>query len=277
MEAGKPSISAMGSAVLRAAHVREDPAPWVFEDLLAESLLTEDQVVRIEDSMARWPPAVRAGFRLNHAVRARVAEDAVVEGLQRAYVVLGAGLDTFAWRHPRAGELDVFELDHPDTQRWKRFALDRAGLSEPAHVHFVPVDLSMTRLAQVETPSAAIWNWLGVTMYLTRRATTTVLGEIARGGPGTTLVVNFLLADRELDDLVASMQSTIRPTLEAIAEPIVSSYTRREVSELLREAGFNTTELLDGQQLSGRYFPGRSDLTLPHSTLIAVASVEEHT
>jgi methyltransferase (TIGR00027 family) len=133
MEAGKASRSAMGSALLRAAHVREDRPPWVFEDTLAGRLLDAAEVAELEASMAAWPPVVRRAFRVSHAVRARLAEDVATTGLaagRRDYVLLGAGRDTFAWRHPRAGDFVVWEIDHPDTQACKRAALRRAGLAE---------------------------------------------------------------------------------------------------------------------------------------------------
>ena len=118
--------------------------------------------------MAAWPPVVRRALRVSHAVRARLAEDVAAAGLaagRRDYVLLGAGLDTFAWRHPRARDFVVWEIDHPDTQAWKRAALRRAGLAEPANVRFVSADLSATAIGDLGTPARATWNWLGVTMY----------------------------------------------------------------------------------------------------------------
>ncbi len=154
--------------------------------------------------MAAWPPVVRQAFRVSHAVRARLAEDVAAAGLaagRRDYVLLGAGLDTFAWRHPRAGEFVVWEIDHPDTQAWKRAALRRAGMAEPAHVRFVSADLSATAIGDLGTRARATWNWLGVTMYLQPEATAAALRAIAAGLAGTTLVVNFLLAAGTLDAL----------------------------------------------------------------------------
>jgi O-methyltransferase involved in polyketide biosynthesis len=123
MEAGKESRSAMGSGLLRAAHVREDPPPWVLEDTLASQLLTAAEIRELEAAMAGWPPMARQTYRVSRAVRARLAEDEAAAGLatgRRDYVLLGAGLDTFAWRHPPAREFAVWEIDHPDTQAWKR-------------------------------------------------------------------------------------------------------------------------------------------------------------
>jgi methyltransferase (TIGR00027 family) len=197
MEAGKASRSAMGSGLLRAAHAREDPPPWVLEDTVAGRLLDAAEVAELQAEIAGWPPVVRQAFRVSHAVRARLAEDVAAAGLaagRRDYVLLGAGLDTFAWRHPRASDFVVWEIDHPDTQAWKRAALRRAGLAEPANVRFVAADLSATAIGDLGTPARATWNWLGVTMNLQPEATAAALRAIAAGRAGTTLVVNFLLA-----------------------------------------------------------------------------------
>jgi methyltransferase (TIGR00027 family) len=162
MDKGKASVSAMGSAVLRAAHVKEDAPPWVLEDTQSAKLLSDAQRAAIERSMASWPNSVRAAFRLTHAVRARVAEDAALEGLKAGrsnYVILGAGLDSFAVRCREASALHIWEIDHPATQTWKRAALKRMGLSEPPNVTYISADFSIDHLDNLELPSLATWNW----------------------------------------------------------------------------------------------------------------------
>jgi len=276
MDAGKASRSAMGSGLLRAEHVREDPPPWVFEDTLAGQLLDAAEVAELEAPMAGWPPAVRQAFRVSHAVRARLAEDVAAAGLaagRRDYVLLGAGLDTFAWRHPRAGEFAVWEIDHPDTQAWKRAALRRAGLAEPANVRFVAADLSVAAIGDLGAPDLATWNWLGVTMYLAPKATAAALRAIASGRTGTTLVVNFLLAAGTLDALGRAVRESTAAVVAADGEPVVATYSREEVAGLLTEAGFGGIELLDAGQLRDRYLRDRPDLLLPRTTVIAVATV----
>jgi methyltransferase (TIGR00027 family) len=276
MRPGEASRSALGSAWFRAAHLVEDPPPWILEDFLAAKLLSPAEQTAIEETLAEWSPAVRTAFRVSHVLRARVAEDEAIDGLERGrrhYVILGAGLDTFAWRHPRAAEMEVLEIDHPDTQAWKRFALDRARLGEPAHVDFLPVDLSQSSLAEIVTPPVATWNWLGVTMYLDKAATEATLRAIAVGGAGTTVVVNFLLGEDELDDHGRAMRRTSTETVAAGGEPWIASYSRPEVGALLTGAGFGSVELLDAATLAGRYLSGRTDLRVPATTIIAVAAV----
>jgi methyltransferase (TIGR00027 family) len=276
MKAGKASRSAMGSALLRAAHVREDRPPWVFEDTLAGQLLDAAEVAELEAPMAAWPPVVRQAFRVSHAARARMAEDVAIAGLaagRRDYVLLGAGLDTFAWRHPRVGNFVVWEIDHPDTQAWKRAVLRRAGLAEPVNVRFVAADLSATAIGDLGIPALATWNWLGVTMYLPPETTAAALRAIAAGRSGTTLVVNFLLPAGTLDAVGHAVRGSAVAAVAAAGEPVVATYTRDEAADLLGEAGFGGVELFDASRLRDRYLRDRPDLPLPGTTLIAVATV----
>jgi methyltransferase (TIGR00027 family) len=266
----------MGSGLLRAAHVREDRPPWILQDTLAARLLNATETQQLEKEMAAWTAEVRQAFRLSHAVRARLAEDVAIDGLAAGrsdYVLLGAGLDTFAWRHPRAGELTVWEVDHPSTQAWKRAALRRSGLAEPANVRFVPADLAVAAVRDLGLPDLATWNWLGVTMYLEPTATQAVLRAIAARSHGTTLVVNFLLAAGMLDALARSVRDVSVAAVAAAGEPVVATYTRDQAEDLLRTAGFGRVEMLDATALRARYLPGRPDLQLPGSTVIAVATV----
>jgi methyltransferase (TIGR00027 family) len=272
----QPSRTAMGSAVLRAAHVREDAPPWVLEDTLSERLLDRRSLGEVRAEIARWAPQVRAAFRLAHAVRSRLAEDIAIEGLavrRRDYVLLGAGLDTFAWRHPEAGRFRIWEIDHPATQRWKRRALAGRQLGEPANVRFVPVDLAALSLGAIETPATATWNWLGVTMYLDRSVTEQVLKVIARRGAGTTLVVNFVLADDEADDFTRAVQATAAAVVAREGEPVRAAYTRSGCAGLLERAGFSSITPFDAAALKKRYFPHRREPRLPDSTLVCVARV----
>jgi methyltransferase (TIGR00027 family) len=154
-------------------------------------------------------------------------------------VLLGAGLDTFAWRHPRADDFVVWEIDHPDTQAWKRAALRRAGLAEPANVRFVPADLSAAAIEDLGTPARATWNWLGVTMYLQPETTAAALRAIAAGLTETTLVVNFLLAPGMLDALGHAVRDSTAAAAAATGEPVVATYTRDEAADLLGQAGFS--------------------------------------
>lgn len=265
----------MGSALLRAAHAREDPVR-VLDDALAERLVPAAERPRLEQTMAGWPPQVRRALRLRHAVRARLAEDEAVAGLSADrcdYVLLGAGLDTFAWRHPRAGGFRIWEVDHPDTQAWKRSALAQAGMDEPPNVRFVAADLATTGLQEVDLPACATWNWLGVTMYLPRSATRRTLRDIASRQAGTTLVADFVCSDGDLDELGRAVRASADAAVTADQEPILGEYTAQEVDALLHEVGFRSVTLLDAEAIRRRYLAERPALGLSSSTVLAVASV----
>jgi len=276
MMQGTPSQTALGSAVLRAVHVREDPKPWILEDTISELLLNEQERSVISAEIASWPPGVAGALRLSHVVRTRLAEDVAVEGIdlgRRRYVLLGAGLDSFAWRHPRAGAFEIVEIDHPATQAWKRHRLASRGLREPHNLRFVSVDLAKGPLDALDCRTPTTWSWLGVTMYLDPVAVGGVLSQIAESPDGTTLVVNFLLAEEVLDSAAKLVRAASQRTVTRSGEPIRSTFTREQCEEMLDRAGFGSVELLDGESLATRYFAGRPELQLPATTLIAVASV----
>ena len=272
----EPSRTAMGSAVLRAAHVRDDAPPWILEDTLSEQLLSDEERNAILAEIATWPPGVAAGFRVSHAVRTRLAEDLAVEGIgsgRDRYVLLGAGLDSFAWRHPKAETLEVVEVDHPTTQAWKRRRLAERGLGEPANVRYIPLDLARDSLDSLELRRAATLSWLGVTMYLEQGAVNAMLKAITHAPGGTTLIVNFLLVEEGLEDSDRLVRATSQRTVTRAGEPIRSTYTRSECEEMLAAAGFASIEILEAESLARRYCTGRPDLQLPATTLIAVARV----
>ena len=265
----------MASALLRAAHVRKDRGPWVLDDTVSARLVTADQARPIEAVMSAWPAEVHAAVRLRHSVRTRLAEDIAVSGLAAGldqYVLLGAGLDTFAWRNRYADRFSVWELDHPDTQAWKRAALAHAGLTEH-NVRFEPIDLAATDLASLSTPSRAMWSWMGVTMYLPRAATEAVLRAIAAHRPGTTLALDFNLALTEPDEDTRAVLAATATALAAFDEPLTTSYTPTDADSLLREAGFTDVALWDADALRERYFPQRPDLPDHRASLVAVATV----
>lgn len=276
MQPGLASRSAMGSALLRESHARQDPAPRVLEDSIAGRLVPETERARLEATMAGWPPEVRQALRLGHAVRARLAEDTAVAGLSDGrcdYVLLGSGLDTFAWRHPRADDFLIWEVDHSDTQTWKRSALLDAGVAEVPNVRFLPADLSVTALDDIGLPARATWNWLGVTMYLSRAANERTLRSIASRKEGTTLIADFVCAAAELDDLGRAVSASASAAVAADQEPLVAGYTTREVETLLHDVGFRSVTMLGAEALHARYLGAHPAMRLSRSTVLAVATV----
>jgi len=201
------------------------------------------------------------------AARSRYAEDelarAVAHGV-RQYVVLGAGLDTFAYRNPHPG-LRVFEVDHPATQAWKRGQLEAAGISIPPTLTFVPIDFERQTLADglggagFDLGAGAFYSWLGVTPYLTREACTTTLSFVAKMPAGSGVVFDFAVDPLLLD---AGQREALQALSERVArygEPFQLFFDPRQLQDELMGMGFHRTEFLQGKELNARYFKDRED------------------
>jgi methyltransferase (TIGR00027 family) len=212
---GQPSLTAQTAAAARAAHLIVDDEPRIFADTLAEAMLGERAEEFIAYHRAHGTHPVLAGARAQVTCRSRYTEDRLARGIEHGigqYVLLGAGLDSFAYRSPLADRVRVFEVDHPATQEWKRrVAAGRVagtagnGRGVAAGVTFVPVDFTRDSLAEglsragFDTARPAFVSWLGVTMYLDARAieaTVSVLGGFA---PGTEIVLDYMLPARLRD------------------------------------------------------------------------------
>ncbi|MEU6510409.1 class I SAM-dependent methyltransferase [Streptomyces sp. NPDC046942] len=250
-------------------HVQVDAPPHVLEDEIG---------LRIADPGDGWrdrpdmDPVATSTFRAAMVARARFVEDLVAEqaaehGVDQ-YVLLGAGLDTFAQRSPRpASRLRVFEVDQPGPQEWKRRRLVELGYGVPGRLHLVPVDFEASGGAWREPLTAAGFDpgrpavvaSIGVTMYLTKEATTTTLRQVAALAPGSTLAMTFLLPE----DLVAEADRPGLRTSQAGARgagtPFRSFYTPEEMLTLAHEAGFTHVRHVPGTSLAERYFTGRPD------------------
>src|ERR1700678_242729 len=176
MQEGTFSRTAHRVAIRRAAHQLLDH-PKVLDDPLALRIIGRDAAEELQSNPKEDHTFSRA-FRAFMAVRSRYAEDelarAVAQGVSQ-YVVLGAGLDTFAYRNSHPG-LRVFEVDHPATQAWKREQLEAAEIPLPSSLAFVPVDFERRSLeagikeSGFDVNAPAFFSWLGVTPYLTHDA-----------------------------------------------------------------------------------------------------------
>ena len=258
--------TAVRVALWRALHVEVDPPPHVLVDEVGLRLAAPDDGWRSRPDMS---PFTRP-FRASIVARGRFIEDLVAERAARGvgqYVLLGAGLDTFAQRRPElASRLVVFELDRPGPQAWKRERLVDLGLGVPPFLRLVPVDFEAgdtwwQRLAAAgfDAGRPAVVASTGVSMYLTREAIAATLRQVARLAPGSTLAMTFLLP-LELADPEA------RPGLQRAADgarasgtPFISFFTPAEMLALAREAGFRDVEHVSAADLAQRYFAGRAD------------------
>jgi methyltransferase (TIGR00027 family) len=279
MQTGRASKTALRVAIRRAAHQVMDQPP-VLDDPIAVRLVGS----AFARDMERAQHKVARDFRAFMAVRSRFVEDqlaaAVAQGV-RQYVILGAGLDTFAWRNPFP-ELQVFEVDFPATQEWKRGMLDEAGLDLPAGLTFVPLDFEHKTLAAglveggFDAGRPAFFSWLGVVPYLTREAFRATLGDIARMPAGSGLGFDYGLSPEVLGPLRRLALHALSERVAAAGEPFKLLFTPAEVERELRQAGFARMEQADSKQLNALYFGGRADglkLSEPGLGMLALAWV----
>jgi methyltransferase (TIGR00027 family) len=270
-QAGGPESTAVRVALWRAMHVLIDPPPHVLEDEIGLRLVAPDDGWRARPDM--HPDGTR-GFRAAIVARARFIEELAAEQAGRGvaqYVLLGAGLDTFAQRRPPiAARLRVFEVDQPGPQAWKRQRLLELGFGVPDWLRLVPVDFEANgswweqlSAAGFDPGQPAVVASTGVTMYLTRDATTATLRQVARLAPGSTLAMTFMLPPGLLDDRDRSGLQASRDGARASGTPFISFYTPPDMLALAREAGFKDARHVPGSSLADRYFANRPDNLRP--------------
>lgn len=262
-----PDSTAARVALWRALHVWSDPPPHVLEDVIGLKLLAPDEGWRSRGDM---DPQFTRPFRASIVARARFIEDLVVEQSGRGldqYVILGAGLDSFAQRRPEiASHLKVFEVDQPGPQAWKRRRLIELGFGVPDWLRFVPVDSEAGGswrdglvTAGFDESKPAIVVSTGVSMYLTKDANAATLREIASLAPGSTLAMTFLLPLEMADPEVRPGLEMAEKGARASGTPFISFFTPPEILALAHEAGFGEARHVSAADLTERYFMGRTD------------------
>lgn len=261
-----PDNTAVRVALWRALHVEADSPPHVFEDVVGLKLAAPEAGWQSRPDMS---PFTRP-FRASILARARFIEDLVEEqaacGVGQ-YVILGAGLDTFAQRRPElASRMVVFEIDQPGPQAWKRQRLGELGLGIPPYLRLVPVDFEAgdawpERLAAAgfDSRRPAVVASTGVSMYLTKEAVMATLRQIATFAPGSTFAMSFMLPIEMLDPEVRPGVERAAAGARAAGTPFLSFFTPDEMLALAREAGFNEVQHVSAAALAERYFADRSD------------------
>ncbi len=259
--------TAVRVALWRAMHVQVDPPPHVLEDEIGLTLAAPDDGWRRRPDM---DPQGTSLFRASIVARARFIEDLVVEQAGRGvrqYVILGAGLDTFAQRRSEiASGLRVFEVDQPGPQTWKRQRLIELGFGIPEWLRLVPVDFEaggswreQLAAAGFNAREPAVVASTGVSMYLTEDAITATLRQVATLAPGSTLAMTFLLPLELADPDVRPGLQMAEKGARASGTPFISFFTPAEMLTLAREAGFERVDHVSAATLSRRYFAGRTD------------------
>ena len=286
MHEGKPSATALYVAIFRAAHQLID-RPLVFADPVALRILDGATRSALERNPRQFEEDPSAPFlRAILSVRSRIAEAAVERAVAAGvtqYVVLGAGLDTFAYRNPYS-HIRIFEVDHPATQEWKRGRLEEGGIAEPANVTYVPVDFTKEDLAEKlrlagvgNTPAelatspahllpltahavSVQFSWLGVTPYVSKDVVRETFKTAALlAGKSGGIVLDYVLPPETQPPIIQAFLAARRAQMKEIGEPWDSFFMPDEMEKLLRDAGFGEIEDLGMEELNRRYFAGRSD------------------
>ena len=263
-----PSRTALRVALRRAAHQLHDAKPLVFEDSLAVRILGKEhyeEVKRTPDSVKR---PFSAALRAFMVVRARLAEDVLGAGVRelgvRQYLVLGAGLDTFACRNPYA-EVRVFEVDHPATQAWKRKMLVGAGIVAPESARFVAVDFEKDSLrgrlkaAGFDERVPTVTAWLGVVPYLTTEGFRATMRLLARFTAGSEVVFDYSQPREALPPVEQLMHDSLSARVALAGEPFQLFFTPEKLAEELEWLGMRVVEDLDSTAMTARYLAGRKD------------------
>jgi methyltransferase (TIGR00027 family) len=270
MQEGKFSRTAQRVAIRRAAHQLLDE-PKVLDDPLALRIIGSEAAAALRSDPKEHHAFSRA-FRAFMAARSRFAEDELTRAVESGvpqqrvtqYVILGAGLDTFAYRNPHPG-LRVFEIDHPATQAWKREQLQEAGIPIPPSLTFVPVDFEHQTLADalassgLNTSAPAFFSWLGVTPYLTREACMTTLRVIAKMPEGSGVVFDFAIDPALLNAGQRQALDALSKRVAAAGEPFQLFFDPAKLQHELKTLGFHRTEFLQSAQINARYFQDRAD------------------
>lgn len=263
----QPDSTAARVALWRALHLLSDPPPHVLKDDIGLRLLApeDDWQARGDMDLAFTRP-----FRASILARARFIEDLLVEyagqGLDQ-YVILGAGLDSFAQRRPEiAARMTVFEIDRPGPQAWKRRRLQEVGFGVPHWLRLVSVDFESGANWRAELAAAgfdegrpALVVSTGVSMYLSGEANLATLREVASLAPGSALVMSFLLPLEMAAPDVRPGLAMAEKGARASGTPFISFFTPNEALALARQAGFRDARHIDANELARRYFAGRSD------------------
>ncbi len=262
VEPGQASRTALGAAGHRAAHQVLEGGR-IFSDPLAVRILGQYADALIQK--ARDEPE-RRGMRTYIAIRTRFAEDALAAAIARGVrqlVVLGAGLDTYAYRAPAGSPMRVFEVDYAATQQWKREQLAAAGIAIPSSLTFVPIDFERETLGDAlaahgfDRARPAFFTWLGVVPYLTEAAVDTTLKYIASLPGGAEVVFDYGNPPGEAGTEYAARHEALAARVAALGESLKSYFETNALHAKLRAMGFLAIDDLGPMKMRDRFFPER--------------------
>jgi methyltransferase (TIGR00027 family) len=252
----------------RAAHQLFD-RPKVLDDPIAVSIIGRQAAAMLEGERGAEDNRIALGIRAFMVARSRFAEDALARSVARGatqYVVLGAGLDTFAYRNPYAeSALRVFEVDYPATQEWKRQQLEEARIAVPTSVTYVPVDFERQtlqeglRLAGFDSTKPTFFSWLGVTMYLTEDAVMSTFGLIVSTPPQGGVAFDYAVPRSSLGLFGRIALDAVARRVARAGEPFRTFFAPAALGQRLEGMGFSSIEDLGSDEINARYFKDRLD------------------
>jgi len=262
---GKPSRTAHRVALRRAVHQLFDH-PKVFDDPVALKIIGRDAEAKLQTASGSGPKSMRY-LRAFLVARSRFAEDHLAQAVARGvkqYVVLGAGLDTFAYRNPFE-TLRVFEVDYPATQEWKRGQLEAASIAIPATLTFAPVDFEKDTLADglrragFIANEPAFFSWLGVTPYLAEETVLSTLRWIASSCSQNGVAFDYAVPRSSLSFFNRMVFDALAARVARAGEPFIGFFDSKALALHLRGMGFTYIEDIGSEEINARYFAHRSD------------------
>jgi methyltransferase (TIGR00027 family) len=279
MDPASASTTAVGVAVARGIHRSCDQPPWILDDRFALQLAGPGWAPVMAASRAAFRPAALRQSRASIVARSRYAEDRLLGGGYRQYVILGAGLDSFAWRRADLiGWLQLFEVDRPASQAQKLARITELGLPVHDRHVFAAVDFEAESLrdgldrAGLDWSQPTFFSCLGVLIYLTADAIDAMLQIVRECGAGSEIVVSYDVPDAFLDDIAREMVAIEASQVAAAGEPYTTRMSPTQAEELLRSAGLEVAEHLTTPALCDRYFAGRSDGLRPSTAERLIAA-----
>lgn len=288
MDANQIGITALVTAYARAYHATHD-SPKIFDDFLADQLFTPQErdllgkqlsmlLKLIDPALAEQHPDQNSALALVMQLqtgpitlsRSRYCEDELEKALEQGidqYVVLGAGFDTFAFRRlDLKDRLQVYEVDHPVTQEFKRQRINNAKWQIPEHLHFVPVDFSSDDLIEgliksgFDLQKRSFFSWLGVTYYLSEKAIDDTLVAISsKAAEGSIILFDYLDTDIKIEEKTGRTVKLMKSITMQAGEPIQSSFDPQELGITLAKSGFSLLENLNPSEIEDLYFKHRHD------------------
>ncbi|CAN5399306.1 hypothetical protein BH10ACI4_BH10ACI4_12310 [soil metagenome] len=265
VQESRPSRTALRVALRRAAHQLYDAPPLVLDDPIAVPILGKQYAEELHKTATKLEKPFSVALRAFLVARSRYAEDtlarAISDGVTQ-YVLLGAGLDTFAYRNPHPN-LRVFEIDHPATQQWKRELLQTNAIAIPSTLTYTPVDFEAQSLSSqllntgFDPAAPTVFAWLGVVPYLTLAAFRATLAFIAQSPAGSALILDYAQPRHALPYFEQLARDSLSARVALAGEPFQLFFTPEEMAAEL--AAFRRIENLGTAEINARFFANRSD------------------